>query len=235
MMNEGKEKLKNKTVITEEVDKMLNQEEGLSELEKIVGIYTVKPVMETWLSNMSHLKEKRSMYPDNIFYSYTPELDPNTKGVVITGLTAAQRQEFEQEMNLKPGTMSSYNLDFWSTYYIKIPEKGKTLNCNTVVKDKLDYILLRNNSKVAQSMSDLPFKINAELVLTSEEVEKQVQSKEVGLKEKAYSKLSGMSLTERMDFLKVFDEGKYKVGKSAKPDFVHSAIGKLWINNHLIS
>ena len=43
----------------------------------------------------------------------------------------------------------------------------------------------------------------------------------------AKKKMSQMSLNEQIDFLRVYDEGKYKVSKAATADFVVATLGKI--------
>ena len=198
----------------------------LTELEKITGVYIIKNARKTWLSTMSGNKDGRDIH-SGTFVLLTPERDP-ISGLINTGLNGNKRlqAELEEEMNLPANTLSPYNIDWWAKYFIKIPSESLVLNCNTA-KNKLTYILLKANSKVANSTAELASKPDAEFVITSVETDKAKESKALEVKTKAYAKLSSMSIEERMNFLKVYEEGRFKVKNNSKPDFVNAAIGQI--------
>jgi len=198
----------------------------LTELEKITGVYIIKNVRKTWLSTMSGNKDNRDIH-SGVFTLLTPERDPMS-GLINNGLMGNKRlqAELEEEMNLPANTLSPYNIDWWSKYFIKIPSESLILSCNNA-KNKLNYLLLRANSKVANSTAELSSRPDVEFVITSVETEKAQESKDLEVKTKAYAKLSTMSIEERMNFLKVYEEGKYKVKIDAKPDFINAAVGQI--------
>lgn len=198
----------------------------LTELEKITGVYIIKNVRKTWLTSMSGNKDGRDVH-SGTFTILTPQRDP-ISGLINNGLNGNKRlqAELEEEMNLPANSLSPYNIDWWSNYRIKIPAESLILNCNTA-KYKLNYLLLKASTLVANSIAELKNNPNAEFVITSIETEKAKESKDLELKTKAYAKLSTMSIEERLNFLKVYEEGKYKVKLDAKPDFINAAIGTI--------
>ncbi len=66
-----------------------------------------------------------------------------------------------------------------------------------------------------------------DLVLTSVEKEAKANSSKIQIKLKAFDKFNKMSEQDQVDFLKVFEAGKYRVNKSSSKDFILSTIGKV--------
>lgn len=196
-----------------------------SELEKIRGLYIVRPTRRTWLSGMSGNKDGRDLH-EGTYTRLCTELHP-TSGVHITGLTKAQQVAFEEEMTLPAGTLSPYNDTYWSRFTIDIPTEGLILNCDRDIKNKLILCVLKASTKVANSLAEASLKSYTEFVISSTEVEKTAEANALKVRTMAYAKLATMSTQERMDYLKVFEEGKYSVNKSANADFIDAAIGNI--------
>lgn len=197
----------------------------VSELSKITGKFIIKNNRTTWLANMTGNTDGRVLHVGT-FTMFTPELDSMNKGAVRTGITSVElREELEEALNLPAKTLSAFNLDYWCTYFIRIPAEGLVLDCDLNVKNKLDYLILKASSKFySDGLSGARNKSAADFIITSTEAEKSKDSKQLEVLTQAYSKLAEMSIQERMDYLKVYEEGKYKVNNNSKPDFVNSAI-----------
>jgi hypothetical protein len=204
-------------------------------IDKITGIYLVKPVRSTYLSQYDKNHNGAVMF-DRAVFSYAVERDPST-GLVVTGLTDQEARELELEMGYKVGSLSPYNFkipakdsgDFsWGTYSIKIPKEGLVINADNSAKEKLMLKVLMAGSRVATSTLELSLKPSIyELLLTSTEDEAKIVKQQQSLKKKAYAKFATMSLEDMIDFLSVYDEGKHKVSKSATTDFIEAEVGKI--------
>lgn len=197
-------------------------------LSKIRGKYTVTPCKKTWLHALNPQHDGATIFSNSQIW-IVAERNAYNRDVVITGLNEQEQAEFEKIMNVPAGTLSPYNKAWWARVEqaIKVPKEGLQLDCDNNVKHKLQYKLLMVNSKVAKSKEDLVFNGLAEVVITSAEVEAKTDSQNYLTKGKAYAKFNAMSLDEKVNFLKVYGEGIYKVTKSASPDFVDQAIGKI--------
>ncbi len=86
---------------------------------------------------------------------------------------------------------------------------------------------LKVHSRVANGTAEAANNQQAEYVLTSTEKEARAKNVEIGIKKKAFQEFSKMTITEQIDFLKVYQEGKFKVSKSSSPDFIESTVGKI--------
>jgi hypothetical protein len=197
-------------------------------LSKITGKYFVKPCRKTWLHGLNPNHDGATLFSNTQIW-IVPERVASNPDVVNTGLTKEEQVEFEQEMNLQPGSLSPYNKAWWSkmTNIIKVPKEGLELDCDNNVKHKLWYKLLMNNSKVAKSKEDLTFNSFADVVITSKEQEAKVDTQKFKMKSRAFEKYATMSQADKINFLKVYDDGKYKVNNSSKPDLIESALGAI--------
>ncbi len=196
-------------------------------IDKYTGTYLLKPCKATWLSQIDPQHSGAYLFENTEDWA-APERHPET-GIVKTGLTDQEARELEEEMGLAKMTLSPYNAVFWGNFknYPKVKSSGITLNLDASAMDKLRYCYLMVNSRVAKGYADALENPRASLVLTSSEKEAKVESSKIKVKMEAVKKLSEMTIQDQIDFLKVYQEGRYKVSKSATADFVLGTIGKI--------
>ena len=196
-------------------------------IDKYTGTFLLKPCKSTWLAQIDPKHSGAYLFENTEDWA-APERHPET-GLVKTGLTDQEARELEEEMGLAKMTLSPYNKDFWGNFknYPKVKSTGVILNLDASAMDKLRYCYLMVNSRVAKGYADAPENPRADLVLTSTEKEAKVESSKMKVKVEAIKKLSEMTMQDQIDFLKVYQEGKFKVSKSATADFVFGTIGKI--------
>jgi len=201
----------------------------VSALNQITGKYLVKPCQRTWLheNNPDHdgaiLFTKAEIWIPAANDSVNPDM-------LNTGLSKQEQVEFEQEMNLAPGTLSPYNKVYWAKLnnIIKIPKDGLTLDCDNNIKHKFQLRILQGNSMlVAKSQADLALNPMAQVVITSIGEEAKIDSQKFMVKSKAYAKFNTMSQNDKINYLKVFNDGKMKVSKNTNPELIDATIGKI--------
>ncbi len=198
----------------------------VSALSKYSGKYILKPCKNTWLSSLDKSHDGAVLFSEAKLY-LAPERHKNT-GLINTGLTTEEARELELEMNLKPMELSPYS-NFWSNFkiYPQVPKEGLILDLDRSALDKLRFIYCKVHSKVAQSYSDVLENPQAEAVLTSAEKEAVSTSVKIRIKLDAVRRFGEMSITDQINFLKVFEEGKFQVSKSSTPDFIMGVLGKI--------
>ena len=204
-------------------------------IDNIKGVYIVKPVRPTWLQGLDQNHSGAVMF-DYAVYSYAVERHHKT-GLAVTGLTDQEARELESEMNLPTNSLSPYNLKpvgnspgsfSWGSFYIKIPKEGLVIDASRSAIEKLQIKVLMAGTKVAKN--SLEYKLNPslyDLIIVSEEVEASASKNVLDIKKKAFAMYSTMSITDMINFLSVFEEGKYKVSNSASPTFIDSEVGKI--------
>ena len=193
-------------------------EESVSTNIKIDKV-TVKPIKKHgWLPD----DHDGSLRYSRCFERLTVQATKGS-GVLNTGLTEEDERRLENKMNMSPGTLSRYNVDYWTMFRVDVPSDGIQLNLANP-EDELKYLVLKAHQRVANSEMerfDTPF---AEYVMTSKEQEARVENKKSKLKRKAYKVFSNMNTTEMRDVLKVI--GK-RAGDDASVDFVESQLDKV--------
>lgn len=196
-------------------------------IDKVSGKFLLKPAKETWLKKQNPEHDGAVLF-SKTFVSLSPQIQHPT-GLVITGMTEQQAAELEEEMNLRKGTLSPYNKNYWADHrnYIRVPREGIVIDCDRSALDKMHYLIAKASQKVALSYQDLLDKPEAEFVLVSQEKEAEISNKKFETKNKAFKRYGEMSLSEQIDFLKVYEGGRYKVTKSNSPEFITSAIGRI--------
>ncbi len=195
-------------------------------IDAYTGRYTLKPCKKSWLEQFDKNHDGVYLF-EGAAIVISPEIDKDTN-LIKTGLSRQEQAELERELGLKEGELSPYS-KFWGQHrtYPKVTKEGVTLDLDRSPMDKLRYLYLRQNSKVAQSSADALENPQAEIIMTSVETEAKASSTKISSKITAMRKLTSMSIEEQIDFLKVFDGGINKVTKSASPDTVLSIIGRI--------
>ncbi len=222
-MSEGKEKGES-TKVTGTSKSEVPQR---TEVSKITGVYHLKPAKTTWLANADPKHDGAVMF-SRTFASLCPDVDYSTR-LIKTGLTPELEVELETAMNLTKGTLSPYNKAYWSNHNINtnVPPEGIMIDCDRSAIEKLKYCYLKASSRVANSLSEALENPLYEFVLVSAAVEAKQESNKFAVKKKAFKLLEEMTFEDQMDFLLVFKQGKYKVSKTATPDFVTEAMAKV--------
>tara|TARA_R110000868_G_scaffold14414_2_gene67066 strand:+ start:57198 stop:58088 length:891 start_codon:yes stop_codon:yes gene_type:complete len=195
-------------------------------LDVFKGKFIIKPCKKSWLEQINVKHDGLYLF-EGAISTIAPERDKDT-GIIKTGLTDDQARMLEKEMGLKLMELSPYS-EFWSNFkiYTRIQKDGITLDLNRSAIDKVKYAYLKIHSKVALSSSDALENPRAEYVLTSTDNEAKIDSKKIRVKLDAMKVLGEMTLQEQSDFLKVYEEGKYKLGKSATADAILAKAGEL--------
>lgn len=222
---EFKKEVEVKEVVTaKEVQKVQAEPD---EYSKLTGTYIIRPVKSTWLRNLDSKHDGAIMFSKAENW-LSPERDKLT-GLIRTGLSDTLARRLEKEMGLKEMELSPYS-KWWGVnfgLYPRIPREGLELNVDSSAINKLIYCYIKACSKVAHSEADARDNPRYDYVITSKEVEATYNSKKIEIKGKAFKRFMEMSITEQMDFLKVYEEGKFRATKSASPDYITSTLGKI--------
>ena len=197
-------------------------------LSKISGKWSVKPCRKSWLHAINPNHDGNTIFSGSQIW-IVPARARDNSDIVITGLSEEERIAFEAEMFVQPGSLSPYNRKFWSEHRnaIKIPKEGLTLDCDNNVKHKLWFKILSASHRVANGKEDLAVNAMADVVLSSVDQEAKYDTEKINLKTKAYVKFNGMSLADKANYLKVFDEGAMKVDSMTKPDLIDQTLGNI--------
>jgi len=201
-------------------------------LANINGKWSVKPCRKSWLHTINPNHDGNTIFSGAQIWIVAARSASNPD-VVITGLSEEEREAFEKEMFLQAGALSPYNLKFWADKKnaIKIPKDGLTLDCDNNVKHKLWFKILSASKRVAKGKEDLAVNSIADVLLSSVEQEAKFDSEKINTKTKAYVKFSGMSLQDKINYLKVFNEGASKVDAITKPDLIEQTLGNIVEND----
>lgn len=196
-------------------------------IDKYKGEYLFKPIKKTWLANIDPKHDGATVF-DMAVHMVSPQRDKST-GLVITGMTDQEARELEELMGLKPQELSPYNFNFWADFrkHVRVPKEGIKLNLDRSALEKMQFLYLKASQNVAMSYADADNNPFAEYVLTNMETESKIQATDMQVKMEAFSKLKKMTFEEQSNFLKVYEEGKFKVSKASSPDLIASTIGKI--------
>jgi hypothetical protein len=214
------------------VETKVKENTVVSPLAKISGKWLVKPCRKSWLHAINPNHDGNTIFSGAQIWIVAARSASNPD-VVNTGLTEEERIAFEAEMFLQPGALSPYNLKFWADKKntIRIPKDGLTLDCDNNVKHKFWFKVLQASKRVAKGKEDLAVNSIADVLLTSVEQEAKFDSEKINTKTKAYVKFSSMSLQDKINYLKVFDEGRYKIDSTTKPELIDQTLGNIVEND----
>lgn len=207
----------------------------LTELQKITGKYIIKRYKEVYLEHMFKKEQDARQLFSRVNDFWQPPLAGSK--IILTGLTKAQQEEFEKELNLKPGELAQFNLDYWSKYKLVIKrDTGTLLDCDNNIMDKLTYCLILAESKTgmprfSMTKQEAEFNPFCEFIVLSAEKEAVQKNKTLELKKRAYKKLDELTLQDQMEFLSVYEQGKYRSSNDNKPDFIQATVGDILEKN----
>lgn len=220
--------MKEKSVVEKQEETVVVMpESNTPNLDKITGKFLVTPCKKSWLQEVNPDYKDFALFDKAEIWLPAPRRSDITDAV-NTRISKEEQAEFEREMNLMPGTMSPFNLVFWQRHQnvLKVPVKGITLDCDNNIKHKMFYRLLQaNGSKVAMSKEELSINSAAEILVTNTENEAKIDNAKLNLKTKAFAKFASMSLSDKINFLKVYKEGSFKVNENTNSDLIDQAIG----------
>ncbi len=183
----------------------------VDEYARLTGVFVIKPVRQTWLKNIDSKHDGAIMFSRASNW-LSPERDRNT-GIIKTGLSDYLARRLEKEMGLKEMELSPYS-KWWDVnfkLYPRIPREGVELSLDASAINKLIYCYAKACSKVALSEADARENPMFEYVMTSKDVEATFNSKKIEIKGRAFKRFMEMSITEQMDFLKVYEEGRFSI------------------------
>jgi hypothetical protein len=123
------------------------------------------------------------------------------RGGYNTGLTDAMQKQLEKDLFMEPGTLSPYS-KYWVEYAVFVYDKELELNLNTP-KDLLDYYVVLQSDRVANSVNELENWPKAEYVIFDAEEDAKKENTAVKARRRAFGKFSKMSSQEMIDVLKL--------------------------------
>ncbi len=187
------------------------------------GKVMLKPIIkQTWLP-AGHDGEFRFT---GTFERLTPQLI--AKDLLNTGLTEEDERWFEQKMNLKQGSLSRYNREYWGKFFIDVGAKGKVLDLS-MARHRLEYMVLLAHQMVAKSEADIPDQPWAKYYLSSEEQEGKVKSAVTEVRSEAYAVFLKMTAEEMIDINNVMDPGK-RLQRDSQLGFIKQSVEQLVLN-----
>jgi hypothetical protein len=183
-------------------------------------VYFVKPYKRTWLP-----MDNDGAY---VFSKAVKSFVAHRQGSrLLTGLTEEQATQLEKELKLKPETLTPYNKEFWGNFRISVGQEGLVLDTN----DPSDYIkykvLLAGPFAITPDEEGTAKALTAEVIVTSVEKQARAKNKLYEIKDEASAKKRNMSLEDMRDFLVVYNEGKLRLSKDHKDEWIRSEVGRI--------
>jgi hypothetical protein len=155
-------------------------------------------------------------------------------GNAHTGLEKEDSERLEAALHLTPGTLLPYS-KYWNTFAVKITNKELVLNTE-MPWDELQYLFLKNHSKVANSISDS--NPGATWVLINKEIEAQEANKSSRRRREAIKEFDKMSINDMRKCLRLLgiksDGLSNELIENRTYDFVEKEPDKFfakWVDN----
>lgn len=173
----------------------------MSEIDKNDSIVRLQPIVrEGWLP-AGHDGEIRYT---SCFERLMP-VRSALKRAYMTGLSEKEARELEKILRLPVDTLSEYNEDFWGDYKngVDITRDGIVLNLEYPI-DRIKLSWLKQHPRVAKSEAEKYDDPSYDYVLTSVIQQAERKNKKRALYKTAVLKLAELSLSEKIDVLKVY-------------------------------
>ncbi len=185
------------------------------------GTVYVKPIQRSSWLPAGHDGEIRYT---NCAEFLTVQMDTKLR-CLNTGITEEEALVLEKELKMSPGTLSKYNVDYWSSFASLIPITRDGLELH--LENPKDFIRYRNllaHTEIANSEREKYESPEYKYVMTSPEQEAKIKNEKSRVIRKAYQLLGKLSFSEQKDVLKL--QGK-RVNNDSSEDFVESSITDL--------
>jgi hypothetical protein len=124
-----------------------------------------------------------------------------SKGGYATGLTTEEEKDLEQKLRLAEGELSRYS-EYWENYSVILTDKELQLDLDNP-KDFMDYKILMESKRVANSITERHMWPKAEYVIYDAEEDAVKDNLAVKAKRKAYKKFNSFSSTKMKEVLKL--------------------------------
>ena len=118
-----------------------------------------------------------------------------------TGLTTKKQIELEKDLGYDKGELSSHS-EFWKKYAITMTERPLTLDLENP-QDQLDYELIKQSPRVANSINELANWPKAEYVVFNQEEEALNENKTIDAEARAIHKFMELDANEKRSYLKL--------------------------------
>ena len=167
---------------------------------------------------------------DNCFDKWVPGLDSNSRipNTISTGLTEVDQELLEKKLNLNDGDLSQRS-PYWDNFKIIIPEEGLKLN-TADPGDELQYLLLKNDPAISESLEAAALNAKAEYVITSNQAEAATKNNSRNVLTKAYTTFGKLSDGDVKDALYMFgvvpDETSIDVCKNVLGELLEKSPAK---------
>lgn len=178
----------------------MTKEVGNTVKEKIESV-SVKPIVRTtWLP-----KGHDGEFQFTGCETWLVPFKNGQTGQRQTGLTEEDERRLETKLRLTVGTLNRYNEDYWGKYKIMIPKEGKILMLDNP-KDELDYLTLKVNPKVANSLMEVADSPEASHYLSNIAKEAEVENTREKTERTAIKRYTQLSSKDMLDTLKIYNQ-----------------------------
>ena len=124
-----------------------------------------------------------------------------SKGGYATGLTEKEERDLEKKLRLNEGELNRYS-SYWEDYSVILTDRELVLNLENP-KDFIDYKVLMESKRVANSINEKHLWPKAEYVIYDAEEDAIKDNIAVKAKRKAYKKFNNLSLSRMREVLKL--------------------------------
>jgi hypothetical protein len=199
-------------------------------MEETLKQYVIRPIIRNKFSGQSY-------YNKTLTVIMGAQLSQN--GLYKTGLSLADQEHFEKELNLTKGTLSARNGEFWGDMEVRLRNDKLTIFNIVNAYDELKFRMLQQHDWIANTEHDVQGNSTARFYIYDPEAASKIEDAKMEFEFAAIEAFSNATVEERRGLLRVFGKKGvdlmsetmvktelYKQVKSDPKEFIRLATAK---------
>jgi len=163
--------------------------------EQGIKSYVIRPIIRNKFSGQSY-------YNKTLTVIMGAQLSQN--GLYKTGLSVADEEHYEKELNLPKGTLSKRNTDFWSDMEVRLRNDKLTIFNIVTGYDELKFKMLQQHDWIANTEHDVVGNSTARFYIYDPEAASKIEDAKMEFEFAAMEAFHNTTVEERRGLLRIY-------------------------------
>ncbi len=164
-------------------------------MEETIKQYIIRPIIRNKFSGQSY-------YNKTVTVIQGAQLSQT--GLYKTGLSTADQEYYEKELNLPKGTLNGRNADFWGDMEVRLRNDKLTIFNIVNAYDELKFRMLQQHDWIANTEHDVAGNPTAKFYIYDPEAAAKIENAKMEFEFEAMEAFIGTTVEERKGLLRVY-------------------------------
>jgi hypothetical protein len=164
-------------------------------MEEQLKQYVIRPIIRNKFSGQSY-------YNKTLTVIMGAQLSQN--GLYKTGLSLADQEHYEKELNLPKGTLSARNGEFWGDMEVRLRNDKLTIFNIVNAYDELKFRMLQQHDWIANTEHDVQGNSTARFYIYDPEAASKIEDAKMEFEFAAIEAFSNATVEERKGLLRIY-------------------------------